>query len=74
MSVTVRFLPLILLMVLTVPARGYDVLVSVTGNVIGNTCIVSEDSKEQNVPLGTLGVSNLRRGRSVYQNALHAHP
>ena len=44
MSVTVRFLPdpadghhr---------PARGYDVLVSVTGNVIGNTCIVSEDSK-----------------------------
>lgn len=43
-------------MVITVPARGYDVLVSVTGNVIGNTCIVSEDSKEQNVPLGTLGV------------------
>ncbi|MRE27014.1 type 1 fimbrial protein, partial [Klebsiella quasipneumoniae] len=32
MSVTVRFLPLILLMVITVPARGYDVLVSVTGN------------------------------------------
>lgn len=56
MSVTVRFLPLILLMVITVPAHGYDVLVSVTGNVIGNTCIVSEDSKEQNVPLGTLGV------------------
>ncbi|MDU6451748.1 MAG: type 1 fimbrial protein, partial [Enterobacter hormaechei] len=51
MSVTIRFLPLILLMFITVPARGYDVLVSVTGNVIGNTCIVSEDSKEQNVPL-----------------------
>ena len=35
MSVTIRFLPLILLMFITVPARGYDVLVSVTGNVIG---------------------------------------
>ena len=61
MSVTIRFLPLILLMFITVPARGYDVLVSVTGNVIGNTCIVSEDSKEQNVPLGTPGaVSNIK--------------
>lgn len=53
-------------MVITVPARGYDVLVSVTGNVIGNTCIVSEDSKEQNVPLGTLGVKQFSEaGRSA---------
>ena len=65
MSVTVRFLPLILLMVITVPARGYDVLVSVTGNVIGNTCIVSEDSKEQNVPLGTLGVKQFSEAGAV---------
>jgi len=65
MSVTVRFLPLILLMVIAVPARGYDVLVSVTGNVIGNTCIVSEDSKEQNVPLGTLGVKQFSEAGAV---------
>lgn len=39
MSVTVRFLPLILLMFITVPVHGYDVLVSVTGNVIGNTVL-----------------------------------
>ena len=61
MSVTVRFLPLILLMVITVPARGYDVLVSVTGNA----CIVSEDSKEQNVPLGTLGVKQFSEAGAV---------
>lgn len=65
MSVTIRFLPLILLMFITVPARGYDVLVSVTGNVIGNTCIVSEDSKEQNVPLGTLGVKQFSEAGAV---------
>ena len=65
MSVTVRFLPLILLMFITVPVHGYAVLVSVTGNVIGNTCIVSEDSKEQNVPLGTLGVKQFSEAGAV---------
>ncbi|TXU05558.1 type 1 fimbrial protein [Enterobacter hormaechei] len=65
MSVTVRFLPLILLMFITFPARGYDVLVSVTGNVIGNTCIVAEDSKEQTVPLGTVAVKQFSTSGAV---------
>ncbi len=65
MSVTVRFLPPDPADGHHRPARGYDVLVSVTGNVIGNTCIVSEDSKEQNVPLGTLGVKQFSEAGAV---------
>lgn len=54
MSVTLRIGCLALLLVFTLPVRGYDVLVSVTGNLIGNTCVVAQDSGEQNVPLAPL--------------------
>ena len=60
MSVTLRIGCLALLLVFTLPVRGYDVLVSVTGNLIGNTCVVAQDSGEQNVPLGTIGIKQLR--------------
>lgn len=56
MSVAFRLTCLALLMAFTVPVRGYDVLVSVTGSVMGNTCIVAADSEEQTVPLGTIGI------------------
>lgn len=55
MSVTLRTFSIALL-IFTFPVRGYDVLVSVTGNLIGNTCVVAADSKEQDVPLGTIGI------------------
>ncbi|AKP33550.1 fimbrial protein [Yersinia aleksiciae] len=51
------------------PVLAYDVLVSVTGKLIGNTCTVSTDSKMQTVPLGNIatkqfgvshGVSNIK--------------
>ncbi|MDE4080946.1 MULTISPECIES: fimbrial protein [Enterobacter cloacae complex] len=65
MSVTVRFIYLALLLPIAVPVRGYDVLVSVTGSVIGNTCIVAEASKEQNVPLGTPGIKQFSETGAV---------
>ena len=46
---------LMLALFLSGNASAYDVLVSVTGKIIGNTCVVSADSKEVNVPLGTIG-------------------
>ena len=52
MPVAFRLASIALLMAFTVPVRGYDVLVSVTGNLIGNTCVVAADSLEKNVPLG----------------------
>lgn len=64
MPVTFR-IACILLLVYTFPVRGYDVLVSVTGNLIGNTCVVAQDSEEQNVPLGTIGIKQFMRAGDV---------
>lgn len=55
MSVATRISGIALFVALAAPAHGYDVLVSITGNLIGNTCVVSADSEEQTVPLGTIG-------------------
>ena len=65
MSVTLRIGCIALLLVFTLPVRGYDVLVSVTGNLIGNTCVVAQDSGEQNVPLGTIGIKQFSRAGAV---------
>ncbi|ELW1647875.1 MULTISPECIES: fimbrial protein [Enterobacter] len=65
MPVTLRIIGIALLMVFTVPVRGYDVLVSVTGNLIGNTCIVAADSQEQTVPLGTIGLKQFSKAGAV---------
>ena len=65
MSVTLRIGCLALLLVFALPVRGYDVLVSVTGNVIGNTCVVAEGSEVQNVPLGTIGIKQFNRAGAV---------
>ena len=65
MPVAFRLASIALLMAFTVPVRGYDVLVSVTGNLIGNTCVVAADSKEQDVPLGTIGIKQFPRAGSV---------
>ena len=65
MPVTTRLPAIALFVVLTVPAYGYDVLVSVSGHLIGNTCIVSADSKEQSVPLGTIGIKQFREAGAV---------
>lgn len=65
MSVTVRLAGLVLLLVCTLPVRGYDVLVSVTGNLIANTCVVAADSLEKNVPLGDIGTRQLSKAGSV---------
>ena len=64
MSVTFR-IGCIALLVFALPVRGYDVLVSVTGNVIGNTCVVAEGSEVQNVPLGTIGIKQFNRAGAV---------
>ena len=64
MSVTFR-IGCIALLVFALPVRGYDVLVSVTGNVIGNTCVVAEGSEVQNVPLGTIGIKQFSRAGAV---------
>lgn len=37
------------------PGTAYDVLVSVSANFIGNTCVLSAESKDLTVPLGTIG-------------------
>lgn len=55
----------IALLAFSVPVRGYDVLVSVTGNLIGNTCIVATDSKEQTVPLGAIGIKQFTGSAGV---------
>ncbi|BBT88453.1 oxidoreductase [Enterobacter cloacae] len=65
MSVTVRVFVVALMLLITVPVRGYDVLVSVTGNLIGNTCVVAADSMEQNVPLGTIGIKQFKGSGTV---------
>lgn len=65
MSVTLRMTSIVLLLFFTLPVRGYDVLVSVTGNLIGNTCVVAAGSKEQEVPLGTIGIKQFPRAGAV---------
>lgn len=65
MSVTLRMASIVLLLFFTLPVRSYDVLVSVTGNLIGNTCVVAADSKEQEVPLGTIGIKQFPRAGAV---------
>ncbi|HBH7065924.1 TPA: type 1 fimbrial protein [Enterobacter cloacae] len=65
MSVTLRMTSIVLLLCFTLPVRGYDVLVSVTGNLIGNTCVVAAGSKEQEVPLGTIGIKQFPRAGAV---------
>lgn len=65
MSVTLRMTSIVLLLFFTLPVRGYDVLVSVTGNLIGNTCVVAAGSKEQEVPLGTIGLKQFPRAGAV---------
>ncbi|VDR24665.1 S-fimbrial protein subunit SfaG precursor [Raoultella terrigena] len=65
MSVAARLSGIALLTALITPALGYDVLVSVSGNLIGNTCVVSADSAEQTVPLGAIGIKQFHAPGSV---------
>lgn len=65
MSVIRRLVCLTLLLTCTMPVRGYDVLVSVTGNLIANTCVVAADSLEKNVPLGAIGTRQLNKAGAV---------
>lgn len=65
MSVIFRITWLAVLMAFTVPVRGYNVLVSVTGTLIGNTCVVAADSKEQTVSLGAIGIKQFRAADAV---------
>lgn len=46
--------------ILQAPAHGYDVLISVTGSIIGNTCDVAAETKTLTVPLGTIGSGQFR--------------
>lgn len=54
-----------LLLALVTPAQAYDVLISVTGNLIGNTCEVSADSKEQDVYLGNISAKQFNGAGAV---------
>ncbi len=54
-----------LLLALATPAQAYDVLISVTGNLIGNTCEVSTDSKEQDVYLGNISAKQFSGSGAV---------
>ncbi len=65
MSVTTRLVCIVLLFAFTWPVRAYDVLVSVTGNLIANTCVVAADSLEKNVPLGNIGTRQLSQAGAV---------
>ena len=65
MSVNRPSAAIALLLAISSPGYGYDVLVSVTGNLIGNTCVVSADAKEQTVPLGAIGVKQFSRAGAV---------
>ncbi|AVF33433.1 fimbrial protein [Rahnella sikkimica] len=47
------------------PVSAYDVLVSVTGSLYGNTCTVSVDSKEITVPLGTIATRQFGESGAV---------
>lgn len=65
MSVTRRMACATLLILVTLPVRGYDVLVSVTGSLIGNTCVVAAASEAQTVPLGTIGIRQFSKAGAV---------
>ncbi|HFV9242538.1 TPA: fimbrial protein [Enterobacter bugandensis] len=64
--------PLIMAALLVAPtfhAQSYDVLISVTGNLTGNTCTVAADSLTLNVPLGTIGLKQFTTTAGVSQLA-----
>jgi type 1 fimbria pilin len=65
MSVTNRLVCIALFLACSLPVRGYDVLVSVKGNLIANTCVVAADSLEKNVPLGDIGTRQLSKPGAV---------
>ena len=67
MSIILRMLLLTVLTrsFLPTPVLAYDVLVSVTGKLIGNTCTVSTDSKMQTVPLGNIGTKQFGVGQGI---------
>ena len=65
MRVSLRLAALVLLLTGMRPAQGYDVLVSVTGTLIGNTCVVAADSLVKNLPLGTIGIKQFSRAGAV---------
>ncbi|WP_145583408.1 fimbrial protein [Yersinia thracica] len=67
MSIILRtsLLTILALSFLPTPVLAYDVLVSVTGKLIGNTCTVSTDSKMQTVPLGNIGSQQFVAGRGI---------
>ena len=67
MSVIRRAMAIALLAAPAFNAKSYDVLVSVTGNLIGNTCTVAADSLTQNVPLGTVGLKQFTTAAGVSQ-------
>jgi type 1 fimbria pilin len=55
----------LLMLFISAPTSAYDVLVSVTGRLIGNTCTVSADSKEINVPLGNISIRQFGESDAV---------
>lgn len=61
----VSLLTILALSFLPPPVLAYDVLVSVTGKLIGNTCTVSTDSKMLTVPLGNIGTQQFGVNRGV---------
>ncbi|QIR28747.1 MULTISPECIES: fimbrial protein [Kluyvera] len=65
MSVISRTSGIALLLAVATPAQAYDVLISVTGNLIGNTCEVSTDSKEQDVYLGNISAKQFSGSGAV---------
>lgn len=67
MSVIRQAVAIALLVTPAFSAQSYDVLVSVTGNLIGNTCTVAVDSLTQDVPLGTVGLKQFTTAAGVSQ-------
>lgn len=65
MSVIPGTLGIALLLAIIPPAQAYDMLISVTGSLVGNTCEVSTDAKEQDVYLGNISVKQLSRAGAV---------
>ncbi|AMG57240.1 fimbrial protein [Pantoea vagans] len=65
MSITLRPVCIVLLFACSLPVHAYDVLVSVKGNLIANTCVVAADSLEKNVPLGDIGTRQLSKAGAV---------
>lgn len=65
MSVITRASAIALLLALVMPVQAYDVLISITGNLIGNTCEVSTDAKEQDVYLGNISMKQFSNSGAV---------